>query len=552
VIASLALALLLALQSAQPAGVPAARKASVVAILPIRGEIDALTVSGLATRVAQAQTAGADAIVLQLDTPGGDMLATLELCRQIKAEYPPNTVAWIKPRAYSAGVITALACREIVVAPHAVLGDAAPIAASPLTGLLSLPAAERAKLESPLLSEVTDSSRRAGHDERLARAFVAVESELWLLEDAARDERYVVDANEYRAVFGEEPPRMRGGAEGARAQRVPEAAAPDASTNPAALVPFRTNALRQPEGDAAAEAGERNQSILPGRRLLTAEDRPRLRVISQIDAADELLTLQADEAIALRLAAASIADESELRAFLGAGRAFTIEAPWSEALARVLTSWWMRTLLVAILVVCFFGEMSAPGLGMFSLGGILCVSLLAGGSLLAGLAQWWPAILIVAGLALVAIEILLLPGTLLAGALGAAAFVTGVIGLFIVADPTPGSTVRQAFLGIASLVTSVGGAAIASYLLGPRLQWIGPWKAAVHHAAIASTPAPTRDQASRIGAAAVAATDLRPVGKVDFDGARHDARSEGGWISAGAPVRILRMEGNEMIVEQIT
>ena len=137
------LTLVLAQIPAAQTAIPAARKASVVCILPIQGEMDSLTVSGLANRLEKAKSAGADAIVLQLDTPGGDLLATLELCRQIKSEYPPNTVAWIRPRAYSAGVITALACREIVVAPQSVLGDAAPISALPVAGLITLPAAER-------------------------------------------------------------------------------------------------------------------------------------------------------------------------------------------------------------------------------------------------------------------------------------------------------------------------------------------------------------------------------------------------------------------------
>ena len=425
------------------AGIPPARKASVVCVLPIQGEMDALTVSGLAQRLVQAKNAGADAIVLQLDTPGGDLLATLELCRQIKSEYPANTVAWIRPRAYSAGVITALACREIVVAPQSVLGDAAPIAAIPVAGLISLPTAERAKLEAPLLSEVTDSSRRSGHDERLARAFVCVGDELWLVEDAARGERYVVDVNEYKIVFGNDPIRLRGStpaptedasmtppsdSESASEsdamtpqQSMPDGQsknAPDAeyigktienssssagqaehnnSTAPTApVIPFRTDALRQPantDNDSASpidqsqasrqpllSGGQRNQSLLPSRALLSAADASRLKVISQIDTANELLTLQADEALALGLACATIANESELQDFFGAKKIFTISAPWSEQLARTLTSWWVRTLLVAILVLCFFGEMSAPGLGMFGFAGVACVALLAGGS----------------------------------------------------------------------------------------------------------------------------------------------------------------------------
>ncbi len=602
------LLVLLLIQSPNPSmAIPSARKAAVVCILPVLGEIDALTVSGLATRLTQAKSAGADAIVLQLDTPGGDLLATLELCRQIKSEYPPNTVAWIRPRAYSAGVITALACREIVVAPQSVLGDAAPISALPVAGLISLPAAERAKLEAPLLSEVTDSSRRSGHDERLARAFVCVGDELWLVEDATRGERYIVDVNEYKIVFGKEPIRLRGGAPSATldapdesadvdqpqsamngqalhdvdgeevvgtAENSSSSAQPAEHTHSAAptapLIPFRTDALRQPANSDSTQAppldasrvasqtligaGQRDQSLLPSRAPLTAADGPRLKVISQIDASDELLTLQANEAVALGLARCVIANETELQNFFGAKKVFTIAAPWSEQLARVLTSWWMRTLLVAILVICFFGEMSAPGLGMFGFTGVACVALLAGGSFLAGLSQWWPSIAILAGLLLIAAEILFLQGTFISGALGVLAFTGGVIGLFVVADPTPESSAKQAFLGMASLVTAVGAAGIVAWLLGPRLQIMSPWQAAVLHATLGEMPSqsPATLTLAKVDALARAVTDLRPVGKIEIDGVRFDARSEGAWISSGANVRILRVEGNEIIVEHVT
>ena len=601
------LTLVLAQIPAAPTAIPAARKASVVCILPIQGEMDSLTVSGLANRLEKAKSAGADAIVLQLDTPGGDLLATLELCRQIKSEYPPNTVAWIRPRAYSAGVITALACREIVVAPQAVLGDAAPISALPVAGLISLPAAERAKLEAPLLSEVTDSSRRSGHDERLARAFVCVGDELWLVEDATRGERYIVDVNEYKIVFGKEPIRLRGGAPSATldapdesadvdqpqsamngqalhdvdgeevvgtAENSSSSAQPAEHTHSAAptapLIPFRTDALRQPANSDSTQAppldasrvasqtligaGQRDQSLLPSRAPLTAADGPRLKVISQIDASDELLTLQANEAVALGLARCIIANETELQNFFGAKKVFTIAAPWSEQLARVLTSWWMRTLLVAILVICFFGEMSAPGLGMFGFTGVACVALLAGGSFLAGLSQWWPSIAILAGLLLIAAEILFLQGTFISGALGVLAFTGGVIGLFVVSDPTPESGTKQAFLGIASLVTAVGTAGIVAWLLGPRLQLMRPWQAAVLHATLGeiSLGSNAKSAPPPAGTLARAATDLRPVGKIEIDGVRFDARSEGAWISSGANVRILRVEGNEIIVEHVT
>ena len=89
------------------------------------------------------------------------------------------------------------------------MGDAAPIAAMPLAGLIELPPAERAKLEAPLLTEVVDSARRNGYDEKLVQSFVGVRFSLWELEHRSDGRRLFVDANEYKAIFGSAPPLTR-------------------------------------------------------------------------------------------------------------------------------------------------------------------------------------------------------------------------------------------------------------------------------------------------------------------------------------------------------
>ena len=81
-----------------------------------------------------------------------------------------------------------------------------------------------------------------------------------------------------------------------------------------------------------------------------------------------------------------------------------------------------------------------------------------------------------------------------------------------------------------------------------------PWQAAVLHATLGeiSLGSNAKSAPPPVGTLARAATDLRPVGKIEIDGVRLDARSEGAWITAGTNVRILRSEGNEIIVELIT
>ena len=62
-----------AVAPARPGAVPAWRQASRVAVVPVQGEIDAVTRASVERRVAEAAASGADAAVLELDTPGGDL-----------------------------------------------------------------------------------------------------------------------------------------------------------------------------------------------------------------------------------------------------------------------------------------------------------------------------------------------------------------------------------------------------------------------------------------------------------------------------------------------
>ena len=48
-----------------------------------------------------------------------------------------------------------------------------------------------------------------------------------------------------------------------------------------------------------------------------------------------------------------------------------------------------------------------------------------------------------------------------------------------------------------------------------------------------------------------ATTVLRPTGIADFDGVRLNVSSEGGFIPAGAKVRIIRVEGSKILVKAL-
>jgi len=507
--------------------VPAVRLANVAWILPIHGSIDAVTLASIQRRLQAAAQAGADAVVLELDTPGGDLEATLRILQTLRDDAPTNTIAWVRPFAFSAGVIIALGTREIITSPNARLGDAAPI-----TPLGPLPAAERAKIESPLLAEVTDSARRNGYDERLAQAFVSVGVELWLVRDIDTNKAFALDALEYEAVFGEPPTR-----ELTDVSTDIGAAAP---TDAQQLIPWLGGAMQQDVQDIDTLA-----SLPPGRKRLTADDAARLTPIGQIIDRSRLLTLTSAQARAWGLSSAEIADEQALSMFLGGAVLHRAEESWSEGFARLFLSWPVRLVLISLIIIGFVVEMAAPGTGVFALGALCALALLVGAPWIAGLSSWWPLIAVIGGLALIALEVAIAPGTLAAGIAGAILLLGGLV--FAVASPMASGEVNMVHL-VQGVLLTTGGLVLAGAVL-----WLlaGPMGLASTFAArfaLADELAPAPRGADRTGLRGTALTDLRPSGRVRTGDEVLDAICSGRWIDAGTPVRIVR-DGLEVEVE---
>ena len=496
----------------QGAGVPSERKASRVALLPITGAIDDVTLWSLERRLAAARDAGFDAVVLELDTPGGEVGAMLDICLRIKSDAPSNTVAWIRPKAFSAGTFIALSCREVVVAPGSVFGDAAPIAVMPGIGLSPLPAAERAKQESPLLDELDAAAARRGDDPRLLQSFVAVERELWLVERVSDGVRRFVDRAELEALglSPTELPQKPTGPDGAR-PRLP-VDAPIAASAPGAW-----------------------------------------RVVETVDTADRLLVVQSDEAIRWGIAAAEVKDEAALEDFFLADEVVRFPESWSESLVRLMVSWPMRILLIAVFLVALVIEVMHPGIGAAGAVALVALVALVGAPGLLGLAEWWEILLVLAGVLLVGIEVLVLPGMAFAGIAGALCILVGLIASFTGTDPT--SAGERSALLTASTTT------IAGIVLGAILTWFASrwfrdtwlFRRAVLSAAVdGAHGAPIRGEPTPppSGTRGIADSDLRPSGRARFGETVFDAQSTGAYIARGSAIEVVGRMGQTIVVEE--
>lgn len=143
----------------------------VVYQIPIKDMIEPSLLYIMRRGMKEAESAGADAIVFVMDTPGGRVDTTEEIIRLIEAIKLP-TYTFVEHNAISAGAIIALATDYIYMAPGSKIGDAMPVIASPQGGMQQLGDAEREKIESYVDSLIRGIAQRKGRSEEMASAMV--------------------------------------------------------------------------------------------------------------------------------------------------------------------------------------------------------------------------------------------------------------------------------------------------------------------------------------------------------------------------------------------
>jgi membrane-bound serine protease (ClpP class) len=94
--------------------------------LQVNGAIEGAMAPYIARGIREAEAAGAKAVILDINTPGGRIDAAEAMADAIRSARIP-VYAFVNPRAYSAGALIALATNGIYMTPGAVLGAATPV-----------------------------------------------------------------------------------------------------------------------------------------------------------------------------------------------------------------------------------------------------------------------------------------------------------------------------------------------------------------------------------------------------------------------------------------
>jgi membrane-bound serine protease (ClpP class) len=584
--------------------VPAARAATNVAIIEIKGPIDAITERSVKRRLQAAAKAGADAVVFDIDTPGGAAGAALEIITAIRQSPVANTVAWVNPNAYSAGALIALACREIVVADGAVMGDALPIYVS-IMGLKSITDAERQKILAPLLTTVVTSARERGWDELLVQSFVSSGVELWLVESVREPGRVLaVTREEYAAIMGASPARTLPVIPGVKpaaplwpAPSVDES--PDEATAPQVPVPApaqRGAGVSASGGGGSGGGGggggaatgsgfipasptlgriasevNLGLSAVSRRPAMDASQRGLWRPVERITDGNSILTLSAELLFRYRFASPSaepkgtINTDEQLRAFFQATTVARLSESAPEVLARFFSNNAVRGVLIVIFLIAIFVEFINPGVALPGLIAVAALGMLFAPAIILGLDGWWWVLAVLGGVLCLALEIFVLPGFGVFGIVGLLLVFLGLVGVFIPGGNPFGMTGEEQsdmLRGLVTLVVAIVASATGMYFIGRNVGTLpitrnlvlvpaGGNGLADGDAAMAgaqSTVGPGGLTLS-VGARGRSVTPLRPAGKARFGEDLVDVTADRGYVNADVPLRVVAVSTFRVVVE---
>jgi membrane-bound ClpP family serine protease len=148
------------------------------------------------------------------------------------------------------------------------------------------------------------------------------------------------------------------------------------------------------------------------------------------------------------------------------------------------------------------------------------------------------AIALILGIALVIVE-MFIPGFGLPGISG---IILIALGIYLQA-----SSVQEAVLLLLCVVAILSIALfVMLFLTGKKRVEKNP---IVLHTSI--NPAPQTDMSYFMGREGTVSTPLRPAGIADFDGVRLDVVAEAEFVEAGQRVRVIRADGNRIVVRHI-
>jgi membrane-bound serine protease (ClpP class) len=457
-------------------------------IIPFEGEIGPGLEQYVFRKLEAAKEAGADLVVLEIDSPGGRLDESLAIAWRMQELDWAHTVAYVPHDAISGAAIASLGCDEIIMAPNARWGDAGVIIQDEKSLFHFVP--------EKVVSIVTDK----------LRALAQAKGRPPALAEAISDKDLKV---------------------------------------------FHVRSLKPKAGQPVEETyiSEREFNANPGEWQKLGE--------VAASGGGRFLALTGVEAEKYGLANALVRDRQELAKRYGVNDFEILTSTWVDVTVAILNSWLVTALLIIVGLTGLYFEFMSPGHGIGALVGTACFLLLFWSHFLGGTAGWLSATLFLLGLGCIAVEILLLPGTLVPGLIGSVLVLVSMVMVcqgFLV--PQTESELHTLAGTMAMILGSCGIFVAAAIVITRRMETLPLFSRlmlAPPDAEAADAPGSAASGMSppAAGDQGIAHTPLRPGGKGRFGERTIDVMASGDFLDRGTPIRVVRVSGNQVWVETV-
>jgi membrane-bound serine protease (ClpP class) len=272
------------------------------------------------------------------------------------------------------------------------------------------------------------------------------------------------------------------------------------------------------------------------------------------------LTLSGRRAVELGLAKSLVDGRQDLKRLYGVENLQIIEPTAVDSVVWMLTRPWITGILILVGLVALYIELSAPGISFGGLIAGLCAVLFFWSQFLGGTAGWLEVLLFLAGAVFLAVEVFLLPGSVITGLTGGLLMAAGII-LAMQSFVIPETTLQWEIFGSSLLILAASLSAFVA--AGVFLTWyfgtvpiighmvLPPPDLSATQTTLASSDRRPIPGGLEIGQTGVAVSPLRPGGRVRFGDTFYDVLTEGDFVDQGTSVRVLRAQGPSIVVRPV-
>ena len=439
--------------------------------IPIRDQIGPPILDILRRGLKDAIISKADIVILDMDTPGGELGVTLEIMQEIIESFDRfdgSIITYVNREAISAGAYIAIATNEIAFAPYAQIGAAEAVSG----GGGNIDSSMKRKVNSYLKAKIRSYSGNYRYRSRVMGS--------------------MMDANETLLIDGKPPLAADG-------------------------------SIIQKEGELLT---------------LTAEEAVR----QYGDPPQPLLGIGIYEKV-----------ETLLDEKFGVGnyKLTKMEINWAEKVGLWLNS--IGPIIIGIGLLGLFIEFKTPGFGFFGIAGIIFVLIFFGSKYVSGLAGQEEILVFLLGVSLVVVELFLFPGLIFPAIIGLCMIIGSI--LWAMVDVWPNTDFTWSVATFEGPIKELSYAILITIGLVLLLTRILPkttvWNKLILSSTVGDASFNNATQGESepvVGALGKSVSELYPIGQVELEGRRYEARSSLGKISKGAVIKVTGRDDHGLIV----